>query len=180
MLLVVAILRHFSSLSLSGFLAEAIPKGKWGADLKMASSSAMSRRVVFLLSRLACTDALPRRRSTVCFASIADFWFSCPLTASSKMYVIGPTASSIRVCRLANCLSRDFFTAGSLLFFMTLSRFGQAVAVRSVRGTVLITPLASGGVWDPRRERSGEEFFCFLCHLEQFHALAPSGFVVIV
>ena len=85
-------------------------------------------RAFFLLSRQECTEALPRSLRAVCAASIASFWVSWPLTASSRMWVIGPTASSVRACIFASCLSRDFVAAGSLPF-MTLSRLGQAVAV---------------------------------------------------
>ena len=119
-------LRHFSSSSHSFALLQNLSPNR--------SGGAISRRRVFmlcrafrLLSRQDCTEALSRSLRAVCAASMALFWESWPLAASSSRCVIGPTASSIRACCFASCLSRDFVVAGSLPL-MTLSRLGQAVA----------------------------------------------------
>lgn len=81
-------------------------------------------KAFFLLSELAFIEALNRNLSAV---SMANLWFSWPLTYSSRIKVISPTTSSIRACCFSSCLSCHFVTTGSLP--LRTVKIGQAVAV---------------------------------------------------
>ena len=109
----------------------------------------------FLLSRLACTEALLSSRKAVCAASMADFWFSWPLTASCQLPVP-------RLCRCRQPALDDFVKA-------------WAGGVRGVGCTILIAPLAPGGIRGRRVEGVGENFSVFSATLKSFTPFDSDG-----
>ena len=77
-----------------------------------------------------------------------------------------PTASSIKACCFAICLSRDFVAADSLPL-MTLSMLGQAVLSKGAWGPILVSPVFPCLVRDSSGKMAIKEVFRLLSYLEE-------------